>query len=289
MSVRELAFAKINLTLSVLGRRPDGYHELQSLVTFAGVHDVVSLEPGADGSVTVAGPFARYIGGENLLIRALALLREADPGLRLGSVRLDKHLPVAAGIGGGSADGAALLRAARRANCGRAADIPWLQVAARLGADVTVCLHGQPSLICGNGERVVPVLRLPQVAAVLVNPGQPLPTERVFAALQAAPAPSCGPSKPSIALASLDGLLSYMRAHGNDLERPAIDLLPVIGDLKSALQAQPDCRIAAMSGSGPTCFGVFSGASEARRAADRIANARADWWVRSTSLQGVGD
>ncbi|MBX9589045.1 MAG: 4-(cytidine 5'-diphospho)-2-C-methyl-D-erythritol kinase, partial [Hyphomonadaceae bacterium] len=190
MPVRELAPAKINLTLAVRGRRADGYHELESLVTFADIHDAVVLEPGAEGSVTVAGAFAQYIGGENLLIRALALLREAEPGLRLGSVRLEKNLPVAAGLGGGSADAAALLRAVRRANPKHAGGVPWLEIAARLGADVPVCLGARPALMWGIGEKIAPVPRLPPLHAVIVNPRLPLPTADVFAALAAGPAPA---------------------------------------------------------------------------------------------------
>jgi 4-diphosphocytidyl-2-C-methyl-D-erythritol kinase len=197
MSVRELARAKVNLTLTVHGRRADGYHELESLVTFAGVHDVVTLVPGAAGPVAVAGPFAGYISGENLLVKALALLRRADPGLRLGPVRLEKNLPVAAGLGGGSADAAALLRAVRRANPQRAADIPWLEIAARLGADVPACFGDRPALVFGVGHDIVPMESLPPMHAVLVNPGVPLPTARVFAELKAGPAPSAS-SRPSL-------------------------------------------------------------------------------------------
>jgi 4-diphosphocytidyl-2-C-methyl-D-erythritol kinase len=258
---------------------------LESLVTFADVHDVVTLEPGGEGGVTVGGPFAQHIGGENLLARALALLREADPELRLGSIRLDKHLPVAAGLGGGSADAAALLRAVQRTNAGRAG-APWLQIAARLGADVPVCLQGRPSLMCGKGDILMPVVRLPQVPAVLVNPGQPLPTARVFAALDATPVSASRSGTAPVDLADIGVLLDYMRARGNDLEPPALELLPVIGELKTALETQPDCRIAAMSGSGPTCFGIFSTASSAHRAADNIASSHPDWWVKSTFLRG---
>jgi len=193
--VRELAPAKINLTLSVLGRRADGYHELESLVTFADVHDIVTLEPGTGSGVMVAGPFAGYIGGENLLIRALTLLADADPALRLGSVRLDKHLPVAAGIGGGSADAAALLRAVKRANPERAASVAWLDIAARLGADVPVCLDAGPALMWGIGEKIAAVARLPQAHAVLVNPGLPLSTTDVFSALDAGSAPPAHPCR----------------------------------------------------------------------------------------------
>lgn len=284
MSIVEYARAKINLSLTVLGRRPDGYHELESLVTFADLHDLVTLAPGAECGVVVAGPFANYIGGENLLIRALALLRDAAPGLRLGSVRLDKHLPVAAGLGGGSADAAALLRAVRRANAERSAGVPWLEIAARLGADVPVCLGGRPAVMRGRGEVITPVTRLPQLDAVLVNPLLLLSTADVFAALKAPPAPAGLPLPVPVAFARPEELLDCMRARGNDLERPAMQLLPVIGEVKAALAAQPNCRLAAMTGSGPTCFGIFSDKAEARRAADRIASAHPHWWVKSASL-----
>ena len=286
MSIRELAPAKINLTLSLLGRRADGYHELESLVTFADVHDVVTLEPGAASSVVVAGPFAGYIGGENLLVRALSLLQDADPALRLGSVRLDKRLPVAAGIGGGSADAAALLRAVKHANPERVANIPWLDIASRLGADVPVCLGARPALMWGIGEKTERLRRLPQAHAVLVNPGLPLSSADVFKALDAGPAPAARPAPTAPDLARLNDLIDTMRARGNDLERPATRLLPVIGEIKAALEAEPGCHLAAMAGSGPTCFGIFADRPQADRAAGRIAGAHGDWWVKPTLLQG---
>lgn len=289
MFVREFARAKINLTLTVRGRRADGYHELESLVTFGRVHDVVTLAPGADCRVVVAGPFAQYIGGDNLLVRALALLREADGSLRLGSVRLEKNLPVAAGLGGGSADAAALLRAVRRASPDRPAGFPWLEVARRLGADVPVCFGDRPALIAGLGHDILPVPALPPLHAVLVNSGVPLPTASVFEALQAGPAPAseAAPSVPQFAEA--EGVLDYMRARGNDLQRAAQSLLPAIGEVLSLLAVEPGCRLAAMSGSGPTCYGVFSDRSGARRAAGALAAAHPGWWVRCTGLAGAAD
>jgi 4-diphosphocytidyl-2-C-methyl-D-erythritol kinase len=287
MPIRELARAKVNLTLTVLGRRADGYHALESLVTFAHVHDVVTIQPGDDGGVGVAGPFAQAIDGENLLARALALLREADPGLQLGSVRLDKNLPVAAGLGGGSADAAALLRAARRANAAHSTGVAWETLAARLGADVPVCLADRPALIWGTGEKIQPVLRLPPLDVVLVNPRLPLPTAQVFAALGAGPAPSSPPPPPVPGFLHLGELLAYMQARGNDLERPAIALLPAIGKVKSVVAAQRNCRFVGMSGSGPTCFGVFADQADARRAADAIASAHGEWWVECTRLAGA--
>jgi len=285
MPVRELAHAKVNLTLKVLGRRDDGYHDLESLVTFADLHDVVTLEPGAGGGVTVSGPFASYIGGENLLVRAMALLRRADASLQLGSVRLVKNLPVAAGLGGGSADAAAFLRAVRQTNADRAGSVAWMDIAARLGADVPVCLGARPTLASGLGEKLAPA-GLPAVSAVLVNPRVPLATADVFKALGAAPAAPARPRPAAPELSRLADLVSYMRAHGNDLERPAMALVPAIGDVKAALEAEPECRYAAMSGSGPTCFGIFADQGQAVDAARRIAGIHAGWWVRATVLQG---
>jgi 4-diphosphocytidyl-2-C-methyl-D-erythritol kinase len=287
-SVRELARAKVNLTLTVRGRRADGYHDLESLVTFAGMHDVVTLAPGGAGAVAVTGPLASYISGENLLVKALTLLRGVDPGLRLGPVRLEKHLPVAAGLGGGSADAAALLRAVRRANPERAAEVAWPEIAARLGADVPVCLEDRPALVSGVGHEVAPLVSLPPMHAVLVNPGVPLPTARVFAALQAGAAPAALSRAVPPELTSAEDLLGYMRERGNDLEAAATALLPVIGEAKAALAAGPGCRLAAMSGSGPTCFGLYGDRESAGRAADALAGAHPGWWVRQTTLAGAG-
>jgi 4-diphosphocytidyl-2-C-methyl-D-erythritol kinase len=286
---RELAHAKVNLALVVRGRRGDGFHDLVSLVTFADIHDEVTLDANAECALSVSGPFAQSIDGENLLSRTLALLREADPGLRLGSVHLVKNLPVAAGLGGGSADAAALLRAVRRANEQRAAAVPWLEIATRLGADVPVCLAHRPALVWGKGESVHLLRRLPPVDAVIVNPRVPLATAGVFAELQSGPAPMAEATPAPRDFSDLDGLLDYVRALGNDLEAAAVGLLPQIGEIKALLATQAGCRFAAMSGSGPTCFGVFSSPTGAHRAALAIAAAKPSWWVEHTVLAGAGD
>lgn len=286
MAICEFAHAKVNLTLTVLGRREDGYHELESLVTFADVHDVVTLEPGEDAQVAVAGPFAGDIAGENLLLRALSLAREAQPRLNLGSITLEKNLPVAAGLGGGSADAAALLRAIKQINHEYASSVPWLDIATRLGADVPVCLVGDPALMGGIGEKIAPVLNLPQVDAVIVNPRLPLSTADVFRALDASPAGRHERSPEQPAPEQIDDLITYMRARGNDLEAPAMRLMPAIGDVMSALRWQPGCHLAAMSGSGPTCFGIFVDGAHARRAAAHITTAHSAWWVQATRLHG---
>jgi 4-diphosphocytidyl-2-C-methyl-D-erythritol kinase len=288
MSFREIARAKVNLTLSVLGRRPDGYHEIESLVAFAGIGDRVTLSPGSEVRVEAAGPFAGDIVGENLLMRALTLLHELDPGLTLGAVRLEKSLPVAAGLGGGSADAAALLRAVRRANPGRAERVAWHAAAARLGADVPVCLAGVTALMSGVGDRIEPLPAspgLPAMAAVLVNPRLPLPTAQVYWALGAGPVPTDPPPRLRVGpFASLASLVVFMRAVGNDLERPAIALLPAVADIKAALGDEPGCSYAAMSGSGPTCFGIFADEAAASRAAAALAARYPHWWVVATEL-----
>lgn len=288
MPSSEIARAKVNLTLCVLGRRADGYHDIESLVAFADLGDRVTLLPGPDCRVTVSGPFAARIEGPNLLERTLALLGEVDPSLRLGAVELEKNLPVAAGLGGGSADAAALLRAVRAANPSRAAHIDWHGLAARLGADVPVCLSGVPALMRGIGDRIEPLAHpLPPLAAVLANPGVALPTAHVFAAL-AASEPATSPSSrlrgEGSGVADLDALLAYMRARGNDLESPAISLQPAVADVKAALAAQPGCRLAAMSGSGPTCFGIFDDDASAARAAANLGDAHPGWWIAPTRL-----
>ena len=234
------------------------------------------LTPRPQCRVTVCGPFARDIDGANLLETALGLLRELDAGLQLGAVLLEKNLPVAAGLGGGSADAAALLRAVRRANPDRAGAVAWHELAARLGADVPVCLAGAPALIWGIGDKVEPLGAahgLPGMAAVLVNPRLPLPTAQVYRALAAGPAPAGRqPPAPPGRFVDLASLVDLMRRRGNDLERPATALLPAVADIKAALAAQPGCCIAAMSGSGPTCFGIFADAASAASAAAALAS-----------------
>ena len=291
MPLSETARAKINLTLTVLGRRPDGYHDIESLVTFADIGDRLSLLPGPGARLTTSGPFAAAIEGPNLVERALALLREIDPGLLLGDVELEKILPVAAGLGGGSADAAALLRVVQRANSERARGIDWHGLAVRLGADVPVCLAGVPALIRGIGDRVEPLgaaHRLPPLAAVLVNPLVPLPTARVFGAFQPPSASALAPPAwaEGTSAIGLDALLSYMLVRGNHLEPAAISLLPAIAEVKAAIGSQSGCRIAAMSGSGPTCFGIFGNDTDAARAAAALARSHPGWWIASARLDG---
>lgn len=299
--VVERAPAKINLTLRVLGRRADGYHELDSLVAFAAdAFDTVTLSPGPEVGVSTGGPFGGSIAGRNLIAVSLEAIARAVPGAGLGAVHLEKVLPVAAGIGGGSADAAAVIRAVQRANPGLVPDGGWAALAAKLGADVPVCLEARAQRMQGIGERLSAAPDLPPLAAVLVNPQVAVPSDKtaqVFRALAAGAAPSTsspGPSPsrqgreqsaaPPAATAGRETLLSFMRAVGNDLTAPACSVVPAIGEVLAALEAAPGCRLAQLSGGGPTCFGIFDGEAQSEAAARRIALAHPSWWVRASRL-----
>ena len=175
-ALRDLARAKLNLTLEVLGRRPDGFHEVRSLVAFATFGDDLELAPGDDLDLEVEGPFAAALSGDNLILEAASAARRRVPNLRLGRFRLRKVLPVAAGLGGGSADAAAALRLIARANPGLVPEAALAELAPKLGADVNVCLKSRPALIAGRGETVETVSGFPSCGIVLVNPGRALAT-----------------------------------------------------------------------------------------------------------------
>ncbi|MCL4766595.1 MAG: 4-(cytidine 5'-diphospho)-2-C-methyl-D-erythritol kinase [Hyphomicrobiaceae bacterium] len=287
-AISELARAKVNLTLKVLGRRPDGYHELESLVAFADIGDVVVLTVGSAPEVTSNGPFGAGIEGENLVARALRELAQAEPRFSLGSIAIEKKLPVTAGFGGGSADAAAALRAVRRANPALAAAFDWHRLAARLGADVPVCLADTASLMWGIGEKIRPVRGLPRLPAVLANPGVPVPpdkTREVFRRLAAPAAPARsrdpGPLPPFV---GLDDCVVWLRASGNDLAAPARDLMPACRAVEAALAASSGCRLVRMSGAGPACFGLFDTRQAAGQAASALSQSHPGWWVRAVTL-----
>lgn len=280
----ELAAAKINLTLEILGRRPDGYHELVSLVAFAGFGDRLSLQPGPGFGLQVDGPFADVLGTDNLIERAVRRAQEQAPALTSGRFRLEKTLPVAAGLGGGSADAAAALRLLARANPEHAGGLDLGAIAAGIGADVTVCLEQRAARMRGIGEQVACVPPLPETHVVLVNPGVALATAEVYAALGAPLLEDA--EEPSILepFADLDALLAYLEARRNDLEAPALRLAPEIAEARDRLLAAAGCRLARLSGSGSTWFGIFGSQAEAERAATGIAADRPDWWVVASSL-----
>ncbi len=282
--------AKINLTLHVLGRRAgDGYHELESLVAFSGAGDVLSLEPGPDLTLTVSGPTAGPAGpfGDNLVIRAARNLVALKPGLRLGAFHLVKRLPVAAGIGGGSSDAAAALRLLARLNGFAVTDADVMAAARATGADVPVCLDPRARMMTGAGEHIGEALELAPLPAILVNPGVPVATAPVFRALGLDIGERHRPeTHPSVAAGGgPDAVLAVVGPARNDLEAPALSVAPVIGTVLAALRAQAGCRLARMSGSGATVFGLFADRSAAARAAAQLRTRYPDWWVKSALLR----
>lgn len=283
----EFAPAKVNLTLHVLGRRPDGYHEIESLVVFADVGDRLSFHPDERLELEVRGPTAAASGAnsDNLVLKAARALAEQVGGLRLGRFMLDKHLPVAAGLGGGSSDAAAAMRLLARHN-DLPRDDPRLHAAARAtGADVPVCLDAKARVMRGIGEILSDPIALPRFSAVLVNPGVAVPTRDVFAAL-AAPALESPAQSAHFAAIDTDAasLISILTARRNDLEIPAIRVQTIIADVLEALRGSADCLLARMSGSGATCFGLFGSAGAAEEASRQMQAARPGWWVRAVRL-----
>jgi len=281
----EKAPAKVNLTLRVIGRRADGYHEIESLVAFAGVGDALTFTPGNALALSVGGPTAAAAGeiADNLVLKAARALAERVERLKLGRFKLSKRLPVAAGLGGGSADAAAALRLLARAN-GLAPDDPRLMQAARAtGADVPVCLDPRPRFMRGIGDVLSDPLDLPRLSAVLLNPGVAVATKDVFTTLAAPVARQTAPAAFSTGAAALTAEIARGR---NDLEGPAIALEPAIAEALSVLRNLSGCWLARMSGSGATCFGLFDSMGAARDAARQLQVGYPAWWVRATALRG---
>ncbi len=280
----ETARAKINLTLEVLGKRPDGYHELHSLVAFAEAGDRLELTAADQWTFHCHGPAAGHITGENLIDRAFMAVRGMWSSAAPGHVDLYKELPVAGGIGGGSADAAACLRLLRRLNMDRDGAPDWNELGRSIGADVPVCLVNRLAYMQGTGERVTPYAPPTWFNAVLVNPRIPLSTAAVFAELAASPLAPGFVSPTLREFASAQALLAYIAASRNDLEPPALRLAPVISTVQAMLQIQPGCQLVRLSGSGPTCFGLFESPAAAQSAAQAISRGQPNWWVRATLL-----
>ncbi|RGP38145.1 4-(cytidine 5'-diphospho)-2-C-methyl-D-erythritol kinase [Pseudotabrizicola alkalilacus] len=268
-TVEDFAPAKINLSLHVTGQRADGYHLLDSLVVFADVGDRITVRADDRLSLQIAGPQAAElpVQDDNLVLRAARVM-----GMT-AAITLDKQLPVASGIGGGSADAAATLRALARLG---QKPLPADRDVLALGADVPVCLHGRAVRMQGVGEVLTPVPPLPEAWLVLVNPRVAVATPEVFQGMTyKANAPM--PEVPR--LPSVTALAAFLHAMRNDMEASALALAPVIGAVRLALRAQPGCLLARMSGSGATCFGVFGDGPTARTAAREITAAYPGWWV----------
>lgn len=280
--------AKINLTLRVVGRRADGYHELESLVAFTGLCDWLAFEPGDDLILEIVGPRAREAGPvqENLVLRAARSLAGQIPGFRLGRFRLIKRLPAAAGLGGGSADAAAALRLLAN-EAGLSVDDPRVRASARAtGADVVACLSPQARIIGGIGDELGPAIELRNLFAILVNPGVPAPTPKVFAALDLASEPNAEFSHRSSRAARSDPAAAFdFGALGrNDLEAPAIRIAPAIAHVLKRLSRIPEAIRTGMSGSGATCFALFSDRRSAAVARQIVAADYPKWWVEETGL-----
>lgn len=281
--------AKINLTLHVEGRRSDGYHELQSLVAFAGVCDHLTLTPGAALSLTVTGPTAQAAGdgADNLVLRAARNLGERVEGVKAGAFALTKYLPVAAGVGGGSSDAAAALRLLARFN-DIALDDPRLMEAARAtGADVPVCLDPAARMMTGAGENLGPKLALPALPAVLVNPRVPVETRAVFSELGLKPGQAYGFGKHPVIESGMGAvaLMSALKKGRNDLEDPAGVIAREVVAVLAVLGAARGAKLARMSGSGATCFALFGERHQAARAARVIRRDHPAWWARATLLR----
>lgn len=275
--------AKVNLYLHVVGRRPDGYHLLDSLIVFAGVGDDVAVAPAADLALAVDGPFAGLVpaGPENLVLRAARLLAERM-GVTAGAhIRLTKRLPVAAGIGGGSADAAAALRALCALWRVHPDPAAMADLALSLGADVPVCLAGMPAFVGGVGEDIAPPPPLPPAWMVLVNPGIAVSTPQIFKARTGAFSTPC---RFRAVPRDAPALFAALAGCRNDLTAAALTLAPAIDDVLAALGAQPGCAFARMSGSGATCFGLFAESGHAVAAAAAIAAAHAPWWVKAAPM-----
>ena len=282
-ALRVAAPAKINLFLHVTRRRPDGYHDLQSLVAFAVVGDMLALERADDLSLAIDGPFAKGLAAEadNLVLRAARALAARSSAIGGAHIRLTKNLPVASGIGGGSADAAAALRGLLGLYGAHVANDETLAIAASLGSDIPVCVASAAAWMEGRGEILTALPPLPPVHIVLVNPGLSVATADVFRRLVIRADQKL--LAPPPAFPTLDALVIYLKATHNDLETPARAAAPAIGDVLAALAGEGAVFVR-MSGSGATCFGLFETAAKAEHAAASIGKARPGWWSRAGML-----
>jgi 4-diphosphocytidyl-2-C-methyl-D-erythritol kinase len=272
----ELARAKVNLCLHVTGRREDGMHFLDSIVVFPAVGDVMEASTAGDLTLEVDGPFGNELdaGDDNLVIRAAQLL--SDKGAAL---RLRKNLPVASGIGGGSADAAACIRLLSDI---WDVDVPTLERLTKLGADVPVCMAQLTTRMYGIGEKLAPLPAMPKFWIVLANAGQGVETGAVFGAMTSRD--NAGLTNIPESFSTVENLFIYLRAQRNDMQTSAIENCPVIADVLAAIEATRNCALSRMSGSGGTCFGLFSSEADAISAANEIRVNYPDWWVVSAEV-----
>jgi 4-diphosphocytidyl-2-C-methyl-D-erythritol kinase len=283
---REKARAKVNLTLHVKGKRDDGYHELESLVVFAGVSDELTFSPSDRDSLVLTGPFAAAVDGENLVLRAKRSVADWLGKEISGAFSLRKNIPVAAGLGGGSSDAAAVIRSLLRIYGGSSTVTDLAAKAASIGADVPVCLRQRAAWMRGLGERVEPVTAVSALPAILVNPMLKLPTASVFGKLNAGRYALDRTEKSPIATvwSTPDEAAAELSRGRNDLEGPAIALRPEVHGVLETIRGLEGCLLARLSGSGPTCFGLFPSEDSAKNAAAVIETYQPHWWVAATTL-----
>jgi 4-diphosphocytidyl-2-C-methyl-D-erythritol kinase len=287
-TVTVAAAAKVNLALHIVGRRDDGFHLLESLIGFTEIADHITLTASDDISLDVSGPEQKALtdSNDNLIIRAARLVKDHVNGTGGAHFALEKHIPVAAGLGGGSADAAATVQGCETLwNITSTVPIGDATLAAGLGADVPVCRFGRAAWVWGIGERVTPAPSWPDLWMVLVNPRIPVPTAKVFQAfsgqlkkpeIQSGAGPTWSPS--------VDDFIEFLASRENSLTDAALSIAPVIAEVLAVISAAPECLLARMSGSGPTCFGLFASESEAQTAAKALAGGKPAWWVRATRL-----
>lgn len=287
--LREMAPAKVNLSLRIWGRRAgDGYHELSSLVGFANVGDRLFLKPGPGFNMKVVGPFSQRIVGDNLVYKiGQALMKEH--GIKdFGDLVLEKNLPVAAGLGGGSADAGAFIRLLARVGGISFSQNDIMRFGQRFGADVPVCVSSEPAMMHGIGDVLKPLDHFPSLGILLVNPNVSVSTGAVFKNL-AAPKISddCAEQEGPQAFASGDELMVYMQGQPNDLTLPALKIAPEIETVLHSLEALQGCSMARLSGSGATCFGLFEDEKRAQQAGKLCQEKHQEWWVCAGKLSGL--
>lgn len=289
MRLSAFAPAKVNLFLHVGGPDAEGYHPIASLMVFADVGDQVNIQPSDAPAFEISGPFGGEIptDGDNLVVRAArAFHRRLGGPIPPYRLILEKHLPIAAGLGGGSSDAGAALKLLRDALAPGLSDDDLEPLAAGLGADGAACFRATALMAEGRGERISPAPGLPEMNAVLVNPGVPSPTGAVYRAYDAGVHPE-GAARPFMPdhLESAEETAAWLAvATRNDLEAPAVQLEPLIGEVLDALREEPESLLVRMSGSGATCFALCASDIEAEGLAERVKAMRPDWWVRRCRL-----
>lgn len=277
-SVEAFAPAKINLTLHVTGQRPDGYHLLDSLVVFADIGDRITVSPARQSHLTVCGPMAQGVPTDdrNLVLRAADLMGVT------ADIHLEKHLPAAAGLGGGSSDAAATLRALSQMT---GLPVPDMNATLTLGADVPLCMTGGLTRMRGIGDQLEHPGVSPALSMILINPGVSLPTQAVFHGLEHKDFAPMQEPLPDLRAAGWRGWLDWLTAQRNDLETPAIALQPVIGRVLQVLRQSEDCLLARMSGSGATCFAIMRNDETRNRLAENLTRDFPDWWIKPCNDQ----